>query len=1306
MPVTLLDADVLIKMARAGDLSLTLMQALWGSIPNPAITDSVLREATQKVSASEAQLLRDFLASEGISPIQTGTEAAFRNGSIGFRDAGDASMLEVLRNNPSTEYSVFSDNTNYLNQQRVSVANNNATLRGSADLLNDVHNAGNFSEADYAHYRDAMRPGVSPGQASRFLSNADLGLKASYNPVRGAVDYTPIGSIIPSGDILINPADRPSIPEGVAPEDAVQFEISRIQGSADPIESLAGRGIFGEGGGSIRLGTALGIAGLGLAALDGITSAEAAYSQYQAGDVDGAQQTLEGFGARLAGALIGGEIGGEFGGLPGALIGSLVGGFLGNSAVFGADAVAHGLEHFANSVFGAVSDLLSGALDALAEAAGLGLDGMASLLDPAAPEQGEGGADGASRRMGEANEQISPLVLDIKGDGINLTSLSGSAPYFDLGATGFAHKTGWIGSGSGLLALDRNGNGVIDSGLELFGTAGAASDGFAALRTLDSNHDNVIDANDVAFSQLRVWIDADRDALTDAGELLTLAELGIASISLTATGVTQTNAGNTIKLISSYTLSNGTQRAIADVYFTNSLTFTKPDTPVALTPDVAALPQLHGYGTMLDLRSAAMTDATLKGQVGSLLANIGQGPQAGLAAIKSLVLEWSHSASIDPASRGGLFDARQLDFLEKYTGVAFYDGSYFEDWVGQPTTPRWRSAIMLEEGWNAAYDSIAARLLLQSGYNLPEFKYVGADDMVLPTRSWQDSLADLYSRLGDISAANAAEWDVAMRVADAFRLDARLSASAFLASVANATSGSIAAISSALIFGQHVDVAANGDMTITGTTENATLYAGPKVRAITIAPQPSSAPPPLRNTVIFNGGSGSLELNFTDYSGHALNSLVLGANVAASSITTRADRSGNLYIADGVAGDEIKVGRVLADISSYGVQSLYFSSSGTTWDSAAIAQLGLRSTAGADVLYGTVGADLFNGGGGSDYAFGRGGNDTFLYNAGYGALEISETDFAANPNNILKLGAGITAAQVKVTGDSTGNLFLADGIAGDQIKLDSMLSGSYYGVQRVQFADGTSWTRAQIIALAAQITGGTGNDRLFGTPGADTFDGRGGNDYEQGNGGGDTFLYNAGYGALEISETDFASNPNNILKLGSGITAAQLKVTGDSSGNLFITDGIPGDQIKIDTMLSGSYYGVQGVQFADGTSWTRAQLILQETTGTAGADSLYGTPGADIFDGKGGNDRLTGRAGSDTFIFSGAFGADTVTDFDATGTAHDLLQFDAPAFSTASAALAAAHQVGADVVIASGADSVTLKGINVASLTVADFRIQ
>ena len=106
---------------------------------------------------------------------------------------------------------------------------------------------------------------------------------------------------------------------------------------------------------------------------------------------------------------------------------------------------------------------------------------------------------------------------------------------------------------------------------------------------------------------------------------------------------------------------------------------------------------------------------------------------------------------------------------------------------------------------------------------------------------------------------------------------------------------------------------------------------------------------------------------------------------------------------------------------------------------------------------------------------------------------------------------------------------------------------------------------------------------------------------------------------------------------------------------------------------------------------------IQNVVGTSGVDTLSGNSAANA---------LTGGGGADAFLFKAAFGADTVTDFQAIGSAHDLLQFDAAAFSSASAALAAAHQVGADVVINSGTNSVTLKGMNLASLTTADFRIQ
>jgi RTX calcium-binding nonapeptide repeat (4 copies) len=108
------------------------------------------------------------------------------------------------------------------------------------------------------------------------------------------------------------------------------------------------------------------------------------------------------------------------------------------------------------------------------------------------------------------NVRYDPLVLDLNGDGVHLTPLSGAAPMFDMQHTGFGIPTGWVQGDDALLVRDRNGNGQIDDVSELFGNA--EQPGFAALAAYDSNSDGVVDANDQNFAQLRVWQDANGNA--------------------------------------------------------------------------------------------------------------------------------------------------------------------------------------------------------------------------------------------------------------------------------------------------------------------------------------------------------------------------------------------------------------------------------------------------------------------------------------------------------------------------------------------------------------------------------------------------------------------------------------------------------------------------------------------------------------------------------------------------------------------------------------------------------------------------
>ncbi len=238
-----------------------------------------------------------------------------------------------------------------------------------------------------------------------------------------------------------------------------------------------------------------------------------------------------------------------------------------------------------------------------------------------------------------ANAQISPLVLDLTGGGINLTPLSDGSPYFDLAGDGFARKTGWIGTGSGLLCIDSSDSGQITSINQLFGNA--TTNGFTVLKGLDSNNDGVIDSNDADFGQLRVWVDSNSNGVVNPGELFTLSQLGIASISLSYSAASQTIAGNSIDQIGSYTLTDGTTREIADAWFSNSATFTQPDTAVAISSVVAAMPQLSGYGTVTDLHSALMSDATLQSDLNAFINDEGTRPPS-LAPLKRRC--WSGAA--------------------------------------------------------------------------------------------------------------------------------------------------------------------------------------------------------------------------------------------------------------------------------------------------------------------------------------------------------------------------------------------------------------------------------------------------------------------------------------------------------------------------------------------------------------------------------------------------------------------------------------------------------------------------------------
>ncbi|NVZ70293.1 S8 family serine peptidase [Pseudomonas costantinii] len=178
--------------------------------------------------------------------------------------------------------------------------------------------------------------------------------------------------------------------------------------------------------------------------------------------------------------------------------------------------------------------------------------------------------------MSTFNTYVDPLLLDLTGNGVHMTDIRDGV-LFDTDHSGTVKRTGWADRTTGMLVID-DGSGQVKDVSQMFseyyggkvgvnGAAGEArfKDGFAALASEDANKDGVIDQNDPIWSKLRVWVDGTHDAKVDAGELKTLAELGITQINVRATTAPQgvERDGNRVLATGSFTINGKSQEALA-----------------------------------------------------------------------------------------------------------------------------------------------------------------------------------------------------------------------------------------------------------------------------------------------------------------------------------------------------------------------------------------------------------------------------------------------------------------------------------------------------------------------------------------------------------------------------------------------------------------------------------------------------------------------------------------------------------------------------------------------------------------------
>lgn len=158
-----------------------------------------------------------------------------------------------------------------------------------------------------------------------------------------------------------------------------------------------------------------------------------------------------------------------------------------------------------------------------------------------------------------------PIVLDLDGDGVQLTSIH-QGVHIDVNGDGDLEQVAWVSSGDGILAYDVNGDGLAD-GQEISFVQwleGAKSD-LEGLSHFDSNGDGKLDAGDTAYAGFLVWRDLDGDGVSEAGETQSLGDAGVESIALALNGETFDSGGSQVLNTTTFTTVDGETLAAWDV---------------------------------------------------------------------------------------------------------------------------------------------------------------------------------------------------------------------------------------------------------------------------------------------------------------------------------------------------------------------------------------------------------------------------------------------------------------------------------------------------------------------------------------------------------------------------------------------------------------------------------------------------------------------------------------------------------------------------------------------------------------------
>ena len=801
------------------------------------------------------------------------------------------------------------------------------------------------------------------------------------------------------------------------------------------------------------------------------------------------------------------------------------------------------------------------------------------------------------------DQPVDPLVFDLDGDGIELTAMTSGHRYFDLDADGFRERSGWISADDGILAIDANGDGVINDISELFGDA--STSGFTELISYDSNNDWLIDSNDSHFSQLLMWRDLNQNGWADVAELSTLTAAGISSINLDTVFSGQIINGNLVTETGTFTWTDGTVGNVADVH----LVVNQIDTIYAgnyeLDLGTLALPQVRGYGELPDLHIAMSLDPALMTMVQDFnqltSADIGQA----FAQIDAILIQWAGASNIDPNSRPGQqanYDAQKLAVLEAFAGRDFMQ----QGLAANPSAP---AIADLERGWTDVRSRFAAAFLAQgplaelfpdAAYNmnsgaldhnadlqsvLTTLNSTSPNETIQAAQYWSHLIPVLDQLSAGFGLSNA-NYDLAIQnTLDQYGLGSYLTALRAPIDFSGALENSPFPIETGSLI-----TSDNGDTAVE-------LLNGPYIVVTAAGNDQVSIGGPIESSLIALGEGDNRVENYSGYGGS------------------------NLTIATGMGQDlfHLENGNHVIDGGS-GHNTFYLADGDNQ----------IISGSGDDLIHVGIGNNVIHAGDGMNDISVMGGQVSITAGSGNDMLNINAAD------GIVNLGDGSNT--------------VSDSGMNNQL---SVTTGA--GIDTFNLSDG----HYQINAGGGNDTlfSGTGNNSIDGGAGDDdisiwgngqnTLAGGSGNDVITGGWGNETYVFNAGDGQDIIDES---AGGLDRITFGTGISSSDITTSFDATGRIVLHVGTGSDQITL-AFSSETETHVETLEFTDGSIVQLSDLLtpvnnsdhyIQDYSGTdysvttgSGMDTIHLGDGNHTVNSGAGNDDISVGAG-DSVIDAGS----------------------------------------------------------------------